>query len=104
MNRRASDKARRTSDKLVITRNTLIRRLQRFTYEQLAEFSVSQLQSIILGLFGRKSSEYAKTLEIKSVHSLAHTICDECDITYPGKCSIDDVIKMVEEKIKERMI
>lgn len=91
MNRRATDK--------ISDRSTLVRRLQKFTYEELTAFSVSQLQSIVLGLFGRNSKEYRGIMESHNTYGISHTICDECNIDYPGKTEITDTIKMLEDKI-----
>lgn len=92
MNRRASDKTQ--------GRDILVKRLQRLAYEDLITFTVPQLQSVVLGLFGRKSPEYTGTYEVTNIHRLAHMICDECDINYPGKFDMYDTIKMVEQKLK----
>jgi hypothetical protein len=94
MNRRVTDR--------ISNRDILINKVQAFTYEELSSFSVDALQSIILGLFGRRSPEYLKTLEIKGAHSLAHIICDECNINYPDKYCVDNTLKFLDEKLNKR--
>jgi hypothetical protein len=94
MNRRATDKLN--------GRDILINKVRAFTYEELCSFSVDALQSIILGLYGRRSPEYLKTLEIRGAHSLAHIICDECNIDYPDKYCVDNTIRLLDDKLNRR--
>ncbi len=103
MNRRITDKARRVSDKLVADRETLKRRLRKLNYDELSGFSVDQLQNIVLGLFGRRSPEYQSSKECISSYALAHIICDECEMGYPGKFDMQSTIKMIENKINEKL-
>ena len=91
---------RRTGDNM--GRGVLVKQLQKFTYEDLVTFSPAQLQSVVLGLFGRKSREYAGSLDIQNPHRLSHLICDECNIEYPGRYRVEDTIKMLKFKLKTK--